>query len=296
MINTLTVYLGSSGHARDIFKNSAIELGKNIGQSNKHLIYGGMDAGLMGLIAQSALTCGGAVTGIVPRKIQDSERMLAGLTKTLIVEELCDRKRLMFEECDAALVLPGGFGTADEALEVLYWGALSLHSKPILFININSYWTDFIAYIKTLPDFNPAYFIEVNTVAEALPALEKWQSPPYIKTSSHMPHFENEITRNTAQPIIIEKANIENSYFVLCALGLKQLGKHARPIGFLNPDGRFDGLLSWLKTAAKETFITQQCLSLYNEAKDRKTLLDLLDKQITPSIDLHKEKWGESNV
>lgn len=296
MLNTITVYLGSSGHAKPVFKDSAIQLGALIGQAEKHLIYGGMDAGLMGLLASNALKAGAAVTGIVPRKIQDSERMLAGLTKTLIVEELCDRKRLMFEEADAVITLAGGFGTADEALEALYWASLKLHSKPILFVNTSGYWDGFLAYVRTLPDLDPTYLIEVNTVEEAIPALENWQTLQRIETPAHMPHFEDEITRGTNQPIIIDKATLENTYFAICSLGLKQLGKHTRPIGFLNTDGQFDSLLTWINSAAEETFITQQCLTLFDSAADMETLLKKLANQTAPDIDLHKSKWGKSEV
>lgn len=296
MLNTITVYLGSSGHAKPVFKNSAIQLGTLIGKADKHLIYGGMDAGLMGLLAASALKNGGAVTGIVPRKIQDSERMLAGLTKTLIVEELCDRKRLMFEEADAVITLAGGFGTADEALEVLYWASLKLHSKPILFVNTEGYWDDFLTYAKALPDLDPAYIIEVSTVEEAMPALENWETLQRIETPAHMPHFEDEITRGTDQPIIIDKATLENTYFAICALGLKQLGKHSRPIGFLNTDGQFDNLLTWISSAAEESFITQSCLTLFDSAPDMDTLLAKLANQTPPDIDLHEQKWGKSEV
>lgn len=91
-MQTFTVYLGSAGAARDIFKQQACLLGDILAREDKHLIYGGMNAGLMGLLAQHALRGGGAVTGIIPRKLQDSERIMEGLTRTLLVEELCDRQ------------------------------------------------------------------------------------------------------------------------------------------------------------------------------------------------------------
>jgi hypothetical protein len=292
----LTVYLGSSGYARDIYKNAATDLGARIAQNDYHLVYGGMDAGLMGKLAQSTLDHGGTVTGIVPRKIKDSERILGNLTSTLLVEELCDRKRLMFEEADAVIALPGGFGTLDESLEVLYWGNLGLHSKPIVFVNIDNYWTELLSYIKTLPDFDPAYLITVDTIEDIFPALENWSKIPHIETPSHMPHFEDEIMRATNEPIIIDIPTIENTYFAVCALGLKQLGKHTRHIGFLNQDGEFNGLLDWFKRAAKETFITDKCLGLFDSAKDEETLRAQLKSQPEISIDLHKDKWGESQT
>ncbi len=293
-MRTLTVYLGSGGRARDIFKQQACELGRIIAKNDIHLVYGGMNAGLMGALAQSALQAGGAVTGIIPQKIQDSERILEGLTKTLLVEELCDRKRLMFEEGDAIIALPGGFGTVDEALEVLHWGALGLHSKPLVLVNIEGYWDPLIKYLKTLPDFNPRYCICVDNVDGVLPALQAWDPLPPIQTPAHMPHFEDEITRGTDQAIIIDNASIENSYFAVCALGLKQLGKHKRDIGFLNPDGRFDALLDWVNSAHKEHFITEKCIGLFDSAKSETDLRQQLGDQANIEIDLHAEKWDEA--
>lgn len=290
-MNTLTVYLGSGGKARDIFKTQATRLGELIAQQNKQLVYGGMNAGLMGALAQSALKNGAAVTGILPRKLQDSERILEGLTRTLLVEELCDRKRLMFEEGDAIVVLPGGFGTADEMLEALYWGSLKLHSKPVVLVNIEGYWNDLIEFLETLPDFDPAYLIIVDEVDQVLSALAEWATLPPRETPAHMPHFEDEISRGTDQPIIIDRATLENAYFVVCALGLKQLDKHQRKIGFLNPDGVFNSLFDWTESAHREHFITDHCLQLFDSGTDFNDLLQKLEKQNIISIDLHRDKW-----
>lgn len=291
-IKTLTVYLGSSGHARPVFKDAAAQLGTLIAAHKKHLVYGGMDAGLMGILAQNALNSGGKVTGIIPRKIKDSERILQGLSETILVEDLCDRKKDMFLMADAVLALPGGFGTLDESLEVLYWAGLGLHTKPLLLINIEGYWDTLITYIKTLPDFDKRFLIVVNQVEDALTALNTWHAPPVVQTPRHLPHFEDEITRGTDEPIIIRRATIENTYFIICALGLKQLGKHNRAIGFYNPDGRFDDLLSWFESAEQETFITEKCLRLFDVETDEAALREKLNDQPTVHINLHEDKWG----
>ena len=215
-----------------------------------------------------------------------------GLSRTLLVEELCDRKRLMFEECDAVISLPGGFGTLDETLEVLYWGSLKMHSKPLVLVNIEGYWDAIIRYLQALPDFDARYLIVVEDVEAILPALEAWQPLPPIQTPAHLPHFEDEVSRDTDQPIIIDKPTLENSYFVICALGLKQLEKHARPIGFINAGGAFDDLLSWAQQAQQEHFITDKCLDLFDSTPDEDQLRQMLKQQKVPHIDLHAEKWG----
>jgi len=293
ILKTLTVYLGSSGHARPVFQQSAEELGAIIGASKFNLVYGGMDAGLMGQLAAGALKAGGTVTGIVPRKLQDSERILKGLTETVLVEDLWQRKKKMFEMADAIVSLPGGFGTMDETFEVLYWGKLKLHTMPLVLVNIENYWKPIINYISTLRDFDKRYLIVVDKVEEVIPALQAWEHPQLAKQDGHFPHFEDEILRKTAEPIIIDTPSVENSYYAVCALGLKQLGKHTRPIGFLNKDGQFSGLLEGIQAAARERFITEKCLQLFDAAEDPTMLQELLKKQEIVSIDLHKEKWGE---
>jgi len=161
-IQHITVYLGSSGTARPVFREAAMQLGALIADSGKHLVYGGMDAGLMGLVAADALAHGGEVTGIIPTKIKDSERILKNLTETILVDELSERKALMFQKADAVLALPGGFGTLDESLEVLYWGNLGLHNKPLVLINIEGYWDGLITYLRALPDYDETFLIVVD--------------------------------------------------------------------------------------------------------------------------------------
>ncbi|MGB4106451.1 MAG: TIGR00730 family Rossman fold protein [Alphaproteobacteria bacterium] len=293
ILKTLTVYLGSSGRARPVFQDSAAALGRIIGESGYHLVYGGMDAGLMGQIASGALEAGGKVTGIIPRRLQDSERILKGLTETILVEDLWQRKKKMFEMADAIVSLPGGFGTLDETLEVLYWGKLKLHTMPLVLVNIENYWAPLIAFLRTLRDFDQRFLIVVDSIEAVIPALKAWDAPSIEKQDGHFPHFEDEIMRKTGEAIIIDRASVENAYYVACALGLKQLGKHARPIGFLNAGGQFDGLLEWFKSAHREKFITDKCLSLYDAAADENELKEKLSHQGYVPIDLHKEKWGE---
>lgn len=292
-LKTLTVYLGSSGRARPLYQEAAESFGGLIGESGLGLVYGGMDAGLMGQVAAGALRAGATVTGIIPKKLQDSERILKGLSETILVEDLWERKQKMFERADAIVTLPGGFGTLDETLEVLYWGSLKLHAMPLVLVNIEGYWDRIIDYLETLPDFDRCFLLVVPDIEDAIPALKNWSPPSVVKQAANLPHFEDEILRETSNPIIIDKANIANSYYAICALGLKQLGKHARPIGFLNTDNQFGAMIDWLHRAEKEKFITEKCLTLFDTADTEERLTALLKTQSTVSIDLHKEKWGE---
>jgi hypothetical protein len=43
-----------------------------------------------------------------------------------VVDTMHTRKALMFEEADAFISIPGGFGTLDETLEITTWYSCSL--------------------------------------------------------------------------------------------------------------------------------------------------------------------------
>lgn len=293
-INMITVYLGSSGSARPVFREAAERLGTMIGEHNKHLVYGGMDAGLMGILASEALLAGAYVTGILPKKLQDSQRIHQYLTETILVEDLWERKRKMFVKADAVVSLPGGFGTLDESLEVLYWGHLKLHGKPLVLVNTENYWNDLIPYLQSLPDFDPRFLIVVNTPEDVFPALEAWVFPEaQLSIEQGFPHFEADILKETDEPIILREASIQNTYHFVTALGLKQLDKHQRPMGILNEGGKFDGFIAWLKAAQRERFITDKCLDLLSDDATEDGLRAKMSAQKPVHIDLHREKWGE---
>jgi len=292
-LNTLTVYLGSSGNARPVFQDAALRLGTMIGRSRRRLVYGGMDAGLMGLIATHALKAGGEVTGVIPQKLKDSERILQNLSETVLVGDLWERKRRMFDMADAVIALPGGFGTLDEALEILYWAHLGLHNKPLVLVNVEGYWTPIIEFLRKQKDFKPEFLIAADAPEDIIPRLEAWDAPTApVSPAKDFPHFEAEISRATDEPIILAKSSVETAYLGACALGLKQLGKHKRAIGFLNKGKQFDELLRWIQKAAEEKFITPKCLQLFSMAEDEKRLNELLSAQLPVAIDLHADKWG----
>jgi predicted Rossmann-fold nucleotide-binding protein len=200
----------------------------------------------------------------------------------------------MFLKADAIIALPGGFGTLDESLEVLYWGHLKMHAKPLVLVNIENYWTPLIDYVRSLPDFDARYLIVVDKVEAIFPALDAWSFPEEsLEIKDGFPHFEGDILRPTSDPIILHEASIQNSYHFITALGLKQLDKHQRPMGILNDKGQFDSFIEWLHSAADEHFITEKCLELYAVAKDKDTMDAALKNQKPVHIDLHREKWGD---
>ncbi len=139
-IRRLCVYCGSSGAVEAQFREAASELGARLAAAGIALVYGGGRVGLMGLLADAALTASGKVTGIIPRRLLDAEVAHHGVTELVVVDSMHDRKRLMAEKADAFAVLPGGIGTLDELFEIVSWKQLELHDKPILLVDISGYW------------------------------------------------------------------------------------------------------------------------------------------------------------
>ncbi len=295
-LNNFTVYLGSSGHCRPIFKESAKKMGDLIGTHGKALVYGGMDAGLMGIVANHALASGAHVTGIIPKKLKDSERIHPNLTETILVPDLWERKLKMFKRADAIIALAGGFGTIDEVLEALYWGSLGLHAKPVILVNTDNYWDEFIKFIKSCPDISKDHLVVANSPEDVFDKLAQWQAPQVSNLPDNYPHFEGEILSNNNTDIIIDKISIKNGYYLATALGLKQLDKHQKHIGLLNTNGQFDDFLKWIKRAQTEHFITAKCTKLFSVADDINELRQEMDKQKDIHINLNNEKWGPSET
>lgn len=292
-IKNIAVYLGSSGRCRPIFKQTAAKLGQFIAQKNKTLIYGGMDAGLMGIVANSALEGGAEVIGVIPIDLKDSLRTHQNLSQKILVNSLCKRKLEMFHQMDAAITIAGGYGTTDELLEVLYWAHLGLHTKPMVLVNTEGYYNDLIAFMNTLPDLPRKQLIIVKSIEDAFARLEKWNAPKTTNKSSYFPHFEDQILQETAKPYIIENASVKDAYILTTALGLKQLQKHERAIGILNTNGQYDLFLKWVKRAQEETFITKHCTQLYSVSASNKELEEKLKHQPKIQIDLENDKWGK---
>ena len=289
-----TVYLGSSGHTRPVFRDAAQRLGRRLAEEKCRLVYGGMDAGLMGLIAGSMLDHGGHVTGVIPQNLQDSERMAHNLSETILLDTLAERKKVMFQKADVILALPGGFGTADEMLEALFWKQEELHTKHIIFINIDGYYDAFLAYLKTLPDLNARHYDVVNDIDEIFTLIGD-EGGDHDTGDQAYPDFEDDII-NAADDLIYGDATLKNTYIAMCALGLKQLGKHDRHIGFLNDNGQFNDLLKWIDLAATERFLTADCVKLFSSADRLEDLKKKMNDQKQITIDLHQDKWGDSEI
>jgi uncharacterized protein (TIGR00730 family) len=111
------------------------------------LVYGGASIGMMGVIADEMLAAGAAVTGVIPESLQQKEVAHEGLTELLVTADMHERKRLMAERADAFIAMPGGLGTLEELFEILTWGQLRFHAKPIGLLNTRGYYDDLIRFL-----------------------------------------------------------------------------------------------------------------------------------------------------
>lgn len=137
---SVCVFCGSRAGDDPAFSAAAQALGTGIAEKGWRLVYGAGDVGLMGTVARAAQDAGGDTFGVIPQHLVAWEVGKTDLNRYIVTETMHERKKVMFMNCDALVVLPGGAGSLDELFEVLTWRQLGLHSKPIYIVNTNGYW------------------------------------------------------------------------------------------------------------------------------------------------------------
>jgi uncharacterized protein (TIGR00730 family) len=135
------VFCGARPGKRPTYMQAAIDTGKMLAENGWRLVYGAGDVGLMGATARAAQQAGGKTFGVIPAHLVRLEVGKRDLTQYVVTETMHERKKVMFMNSDAIVVLPGGVGSLDEFFEVLTWRQLGLHEKPIYLLNTESYWT-----------------------------------------------------------------------------------------------------------------------------------------------------------
>lgn len=151
-IQSLAVFCGSKNGNNPLFAKQASELGKLMAENNITLVYGGGSAGIMGTIADSVMENGGKVTGIIPKLLLEWEVQHRGITELIICDDMHIRKRKLYSLCDAALILPGGFGTLDELFEIVTWNQLTIHDKHIYILNSGGFYDHLIQHINRMKE------------------------------------------------------------------------------------------------------------------------------------------------
>ncbi len=141
------VFCGSSSGTKQEYAVGARELGLVLAKQNIELVYGGGHVGLMGIIADAALSAGAKAIGVIPRCLADKEIAHQGLTELKIVQTMHERKAMMSELSDGFIAMPGGFGTLEELFEVITWAQLGIHKKPFGLFNIAGYYDKLIEFL-----------------------------------------------------------------------------------------------------------------------------------------------------
>ncbi|CAN6615292.1 hypothetical protein TRVA0_006S01178 [Trichomonascus vanleenenianus] len=183
---TVCVFCGSSSGTDPAFVKAAERLGELFHENSWGLVYGGGTTGLMGAIARTIASRGGNVEGIIPEALIGKER--EGKTpeehiygKTTLVKDMHTRKRLMGQQADAFVALPGGFGTAEELFEITTWNQLGIHDRPIVILNTNGFYNGLIAWIESAVEngfISPAcrhIIVSVTTPEEVIHAIANYK-------------------------------------------------------------------------------------------------------------------------
>ena len=147
----ICVYCASSDHIDSAYADAAHEMGERLVHNGHALVYGGGQVGLMGIIARQVHEGGGHVVGVIPEKLKDREGVAYGVADELIVTAtMRERKKIMYERADAFAVLPGGYGTLEEFMEVLTLRQLGYHRRPIVLVNINGFFDPLMDFFERL--------------------------------------------------------------------------------------------------------------------------------------------------
>jgi uncharacterized protein (TIGR00730 family) len=141
------VYCGSRRGERRSYALAAAAVGARLGFRGADLVYGGGHVGLMGVLADAVLESGREVSGVITEALVDSEVAHLAVTHLHVVDDMPARKKTMYELADAFLTLPGGIGTMEEFFEVLTWGYLGLHPKPMGLLNVDGYYDPLLGFL-----------------------------------------------------------------------------------------------------------------------------------------------------
>ncbi len=185
-MKSISIFCGSNNGTRPIYSEKAYSLGKTMAERNIRVVYGGAKIGLMGKVAKGSLDSGGEVYGVIPGFLRSKEVAHQHLTKMFVVETMHERKTKMHKLSDGIITLPGGFGTMEEFFEILTWGQLGLHSKPMGLLNIDGFYDplvdqfDVMVKNELLKPVNREMVLINDDIDGLLTQMDNYQ-PPSVK-------------------------------------------------------------------------------------------------------------------
>ena len=189
----ICVFCGANVGARPVYAEAARALGRQFASNGITLVYGGGGIGLMFEAARAAKQAGGAVVGIITEALMAREVGNHDVSELHVVQTMHARKALMAERSDAFVILPGGYGTFDEACEMLTWNQLSILQTPIVLVNLDGYFDGFLMQLERgvadglLKPQHRAMLTVVDDVDDVLAAIGDWRAPALLSPSSVKP-------------------------------------------------------------------------------------------------------------
>ncbi|QIX60582.1 TIGR00730 family Rossman fold protein [Hymenobacter sp. BT18] len=180
-MKSVAVYCGASSGSNQLFTDQARLMGRILAERNLTLVYGGGRVGLMGTIADSVLEHGGQAIGVIPDFLADKELAHTGLTQLHVVTSMHERKLKMAELAEGFVAMPGGYGTLEELFEVLTWGQLGLHKKPVAVLNVAGYYDHLLRALDHMADEellrreNRSQLLQAADPATLLDQMDRWQ-------------------------------------------------------------------------------------------------------------------------
>lgn len=146
-LRSICVFCGARPGTNPAHVSAGQATGRMIAANGWRLVYGAGDVGIMGEVARAAQGAGAQTFGVIPTHLMGAERGKRDLSTLVITEDMHERKKVMFMNSDAIVVLPGGAGSLDEFFEVLTWAQIGLHRKPIFLLNQDGYWQPLIGLL-----------------------------------------------------------------------------------------------------------------------------------------------------
>ena len=188
----LCVFCGSNAGHAPAYRAAAEGVGRLLAARGIELVYGGGNIGLMGAVADACLAAGGSVIGVIPEALMGKE--VAGrsvdhraLTRLEVVDSMHSRKARMAELSDGFIALPGGFGTFEEFCEILTWGQLGFHVKPMGLLNVNGFYDPLLRLFDHavgegfLRPQNRAMALADSDIDSLLMQMENYRAEPVSK-------------------------------------------------------------------------------------------------------------------
>jgi uncharacterized protein (TIGR00730 family) len=179
----ICVYAASSPQAAPHFHEAARALGETLAENSCSIVYGGGSQGLMGALADGALSRSGEVIGILPKFMADLEWGHPGLTHLDLVEDMRERKHKLLTGSDAVVALPGGCGTLEELFEAITLKRLGLYFSPIVLLNTDGFYDGLQAFLQHVIEnrfLNPGHaemWTLVDRPEDVLPTIRA--TPPW---------------------------------------------------------------------------------------------------------------------